>query len=267
VPEGHTIHGLALRFRKYIGKSFLATSPKGQSALLAKRIDRQPLLKVEALGKHLLLGFEAGTLHIHLGLFGSLKRRTLATPLRASARLVLSDLKGAGRWELVGATTCELLESAQLRALADRIGPDLLDPNFDEARAVQNLGKGSKAIGLALMDQSRIGGVGNVYRAEALFLAGIHPDTPCSAVPLESLIELVGLLRDLLRRGVREGKIRTVGEAGSEAGGYRYGERVWIYRRKVCRRCDGLVRAYSLGARTAYVCETCQRPERLKAPI
>jgi endonuclease VIII len=120
-------------------------------------------------------------------------------------------------------------------------------------------------IGAALLDQSVVAGIGNVYRAELLFLCGIHPERPSRSLTREEFDCLWGALVRLLRLGVRMGRIVTVdpAEAGRPRSRIKTEDGRYVYRRagETCRRCGTAVQSWELGARTMYACPSCQRPE------
>jgi formamidopyrimidine-DNA glycosylase len=114
-------------------------------------------------------------------------------------------------------------------------------------------------IGAVLLDQSRICGVGNVYRAEVLHLLGIHPETPSSAIPPATVRAMWRLVAGLLRRGVEEKRIVTTRLSLAKARQrVPRGERTHVYGRKTCRTCKGDVLTYLLRARVVHDCRACQ---------
>ena len=116
-----------------------------------------------------------------------------------------------------------------------------------------------------LLDQRVMSGIGNIYKSEVLFLAGIHPDIPASAVDQERLVKMVDLAQKLLRANVSEsagGGITTYrGLRGT--GRNRPGDRLWVYSRggQPCRRCGARIASRKEGdsARVTYWCPGCQR--------
>ena len=116
-------------------------------------------------------------------------------------------------------------------------------------------------IGDLLMDQSVVCGVGNVYRAEALFVSGIHPLRPgieCRPAELEALWDVV---QGMLRRGVRDGRIVTVTRAElgiAPNARIPRGEATYAYKRDRCLRCGDEIRRIEIANRTCYFCPTDQ---------
>jgi len=127
MPEGHTLHTLARDLQRDLaGAVVRVSSPQGRF-LAAEAVDLATLARAEAVGKHLLLHFTSGTVHVHLGLFGRTYRRKHPAPERASVRLRLEG--AAYTWDIVGPTCCELLDIASVALLRARLGADPLDPN------------------------------------------------------------------------------------------------------------------------------------------
>jgi endonuclease VIII len=257
MPEGHTLHRLALDHQHALGRRVIrCSSPQGRFAEEAGELDGQRVDTVEAWGKHLFYRFDSGCfVHVHLGLYGRFRRKRQPVP----------EPRGAIRWrietddvclDLSGPTACELLDIEGVTAIQRRLGPDLLRAEAKAADAWERVSTSRRAIGALLLDQSIMAGVGNVYRAEGLFVAAIHPEVAGVDLPRGDFTRLWKTLRTQLKRGVKDRRIVTVPhEAGYRA---RKGERTFVYGQRVCRRCDGPVRRWDLGARTMFACEQCQ---------
>lgn len=260
MPEGHTIHRLALDHEKALGGQVLkVSSPQGRFEEAA-RLDGLRLKRTEAHGKHLFYLFEKGlVLHVHLGLFGRyFSSKSPPTRVRPTTRLLL---QGASRsFALVGPTACELLSPSRRRELLDRLGPDPLRPDADLAAVRAALARRKTPIGQILLDQSVIAGVGNVYRAEALLVAGIHPERPCKELTDQQVTTLWATLVRMLHDGVRDGRIITVApeELPGPPSKIRRKEAVYVYGRRTCRRCEGPVSQLTSANRTLYACLACQ---------
>ncbi len=152
-----------------------------------------------------------------------------------------------------------------------RLGPDLLGPTFDPAIARQRArAKPDQPMSEIPLDQSIAAGAGNVYRSEVLFLSGINPAAPLSAITDDRLDALFALTRKLLLANVATGT--TAGSTGQivtytglrrTTGRSDPGERLWVYGRggKPCRRCGTRITFSKTGpdARVLYHCPHCQR--------
>lgn len=258
MPEGHTLHRLAIDHRKdFAGDVVHVSSPQGRFD--ATTLEGELISDVEAWGKHLFYRFDSGAiLHVHLGLFGRFRRHLQPAPApRGQIRLRLENERVC--IDLSGPTACELLDPTEYTALRARLGPDLLRKDASRAEAWKRVKKSRRALGALLLDQSVLSGVGNVYRAEGLFVAGLHPEI--SGVDLESRDftrlwkTLVGMLHD----GVRDRRIITVKHFDAAEGRVARRERTWVYKQRLCKRCGDAIRVWELGTRTMYACETCQR--------
>lgn len=263
MPEGHTIHRAARDQRPMlVSRTIAVASPQGRFAAGAASLDGRVCTAIEAYGKHLLYDFEGeGSLHVHLGLFGSF--RSTAQPAPAPRGAVRARLTSSTHVvDIVGPNRCEVLDPAGKAALLARIGPDVLRPDADRTRAMDRIRASRTAVGLLLMDQSVIAGIGNIYRTELLWRAGIHPSSPGTRLSPAQVEHLWSDACDLLARGVELGAIVTVDNATPGEGRYR--ERVNIFDQPACPRCTRRIRMLVIGGRKAYACETCQkRPRRV----
>jgi endonuclease VIII len=265
MPEGHTIHRLAKDHTKdLVGKRLDVTSPQGRMADDAAIVDGHVLRGVDPYGKHLFYRFDHDvTIHVHLGLFGKFRRQ--ASPAADPIGQVRMRLSGPS-WtvDLSGPTDCRIITSAEEQTIRDRLGPDPLRKDADPDRAWERIKKRRSTIGEALMDQKVMAGVGNVYRAESLFLHGIHPNRAANTVTKPEFDALWVTLVDLLNRGVKDNRIITLEPSDlAELGPrrrLRSKEAVYVYKQPRCRRCHGDIARWDLAGRWAYACETCQRP-------
>lgn len=266
VPEGDTIHAVAR-----------ALSPElvGQRVVLLE-VDKAAVgwacdaiaTGCEAVGKHLIVRLAARDgerfVRVHLGMKGSWHRyragESWARPA-AARRLVIAT----GRWLFVcfDAKEVELGHGRPWRVA--RLGPDLLagpseavDLELIVARA---RGRGGRALGELLLDQGIASGIGNVYKCETLFLAGLDPWRASDTIADDVLAEVYRLALALMRDNLARGGWRTT---TGRAAGLVHGEaRHWVYRRagRPCRRCGTMVASRLQGehARMTYWCGTCQR--------
>jgi formamidopyrimidine-DNA glycosylase len=263
MPEGHSIHRYARLHRALLGgHTVAASSPQGRFAAGAGMLDGTTLLDVEAHGKHLFYRFSglAVALHVHLGLVGVFRQyeRDPIAP-RPATRLALAANGSAVH--LSGPAACELIDPEVEAALRNRLGPDPLRGD-DPSRAFAALSRRSAAIGQVLLDQEALAGVGNVYRAEVLFLMGVHPDRPACNVDQAVFYRMWRLLCTLMTDGERRGRIVTVPDAEDTGEPEAEGEHpdVFVYRRAglPCRRCGHLIRSWKLAGRLIFACPHCQ---------
>jgi endonuclease-8 len=264
MPEGHTIHRLAFEHaRDLAGDTLSVSSPQGRQADVAAVLDGHLLEHVEAHGKHLFYHWRcAPVLHIHLGLIGSF-RESVPPPPPPGPNVQLRMAGSRATVDLLGATTRELIDAVRQQEILDRLGPDPLDSNADPQRAWERLSRRTIPIAAALLDQRILSGVGNVYRAEALFVTGIHPQRPANTLTRAEFDNLWHTLVAMLRQGVADRRIITV-HASERVAAVDGVESVapedtfYVYQQEHCRRCGSPIRAWPIGPRRAYACERCQ---------
>ncbi|MGH8827162.1 MAG: Fpg/Nei family DNA glycosylase [Jiangellaceae bacterium] len=266
MPEGHTIHRLARELRVvFRGRPVAVTSPQGRFAASAAQLDGGVLEATDAHGKHLFLGFDAQRwVHVHLGLYGGFDvvPEPAATP-RGAVRMRLET--DSAHADLRGPTACEILTPAEKETLHARLGADPLRAD-DPGAALARIGRSRTPIGVLLMDQSVLAGVGNVYRAEVLFRAGLDPARPGREVDGQVLAAIWADLCDLMTRGVEIGRIDTVRPEHEPAAMGRpprvddHGGEVYVYRRagQPCHICGDEIRARVVAGRNLFWCPTCQ---------
>ncbi|MFT4128356.1 MAG: zinc finger domain-containing protein [Gordonia sp. (in: high G+C Gram-positive bacteria)] len=267
MPEGHTLHRLARRQQQCFGGQAVAvSSPQGRFAEGAALVDGMVFRRAEAWGKHLIQRYgspAAGErlVHVHLGLYGVFTE--LPVPMGEPVGQVRMRIAGvAVGMDLRGPTACEIYTPADLAALIARLGPDPLRPDADPEPAYRSIARSTRPIGALLMDQRVLAGVGNVYRAEVLFRAGIDPLRPGKAVQRGEFAEIWADLVALMRIGVRRGRIHVVRPEDDHGPGSYAPDRprTYVYRRtgEPCRICGHPVRGTELAGRNLYWCGRCQ---------
>ena len=264
MPEGHTIHRAARDHHRILaGQQLTVSSPQGRFAEGASLLTGQLCLSVEALGKHLLYRFNNGdVLHIHLGLFGRIRK--LKLPLvepRGAVRVRL--VSGTHVIDINGPTICRVLAVQEVLTLIKRIGPDMLRSDADPNLAFKRIAKSKAPIGRLIMDQSVMAGIGNIYRSEILWRQAIHPETPGEAIDRRTFDRIWDDAKVLLTIGVKHNAIITV--EGTHPSKSRYRERVNIFAKNNCPTCKGAIRRFEIDGRRTFVCETCQ-PQTMGIP-
>ncbi|MFF4234884.1 DNA-formamidopyrimidine glycosylase family protein [Actinomadura geliboluensis] len=256
MPEGDVVWWTARRLREALAGRVLTRSDFRVPRLATADLRGRTVLESVSRGKHLLTRVEGGlTVHTHLLMEGRWQIRRAGPPPRDHrVRLVLAN----AQWQAVGYSLglVELLRTAEEDTAVGHLGPDLLDPSWGPqpaAEAAARLGEQpGRAVGEALLDQTRLAGIGNVYKAEVLFLRGVNPWTPIRDVPdLPALVELSHRLLDANKE--RHGHI-TTGDRGR-------GREHWVYGRagRPCRRCGTRIeRAEQAGERVTFWCPRCQ---------
>ena len=244
----------------------MVDSPQGRFSDGAAELNGRRLEGVDALGKHLFHRWEGDlTVHIHLGLFGKFKVFSDAASAPSPTEGTRMRWRGdVGAMHLSGPTVCEIISGEQEEALRNRIGPDpLAVRKGDLDRVMSSLSRRSAPIAQVLLDQAVVAGIGNVYRAEFCFLAGIDPRRPAREVSETSAEELWDLSVRLMKIGERIGRIVTVdpAEVGvRKPGDLRRGNRLYVYKRagQPCRRCSTPILSAVLATRRVWWCPSCQ---------
>jgi|SRR5580698_449185 endonuclease-8 len=257
MPEGDTVWRTARQLQDALAGRVLTRSdfrvPRYATVSLAGRAVAEAISR----GKHLLIRVDGDvTVHTHLKMDGSWRiSPASAYPLRDHRiRLVLAN----ETWQAVGQQLgiVEVIRTSRESQAVGHLGPDLLGPDWDQAEAVRRLAAApDRAIGEALMDQRNLAGIGNVYKAEILFLRGLSPWRPAGEVT--AMTDVVELARRLLAANKeRVGHVTTGNPAR--------GAQNWVYGRagRPCRRCGTLISRADQGPateeRVTFWCPRCQ---------
>jgi formamidopyrimidine-DNA glycosylase len=261
--EGHQTHRVIHFHRqKLLGRRFAAHSPNGRFAEGAAAVDGKELTRLECVGKNLFYFFGGGAdttvIRVHFGMagaFGTFPHDAAPAPT-ATTRLALSSLPAGGADAVVALLSAMTVEHGGRDLYVARraeLGEDPLRVDADPEAAWGKVSTSKKSIGILLMDQSVIAGVGNIYRAEILYKAGVHPEVPGRALPRAAWEAVWRHSVELLRRGFETGSILTVDPAEAATLGAPWTRR-YIYNQKSCGRCGGAVMTWSMAARTVYAC-------------
>ncbi len=272
MPEGDTLYRTASALRpRLVGRRIVAASAR-QPGPRADLLVGTTVESVESRGKQLLIRFDAGLeLRTHLGMHGSWHRyapgeRWLRPASRARIALEVEGCIAV----CFDAPTVELFDAraeATHPSLA-ALGPDLLAERFGEAeiaevtRRLRAPDRASLTIAEALLDQNVMGGVGNIYKNEVLFVERVHP--------FARVADLVADRGDVLRALVvasrrmllanRDGGARVTTEASGA--GRRDESKLWVYGRagRPCRRCGSVILDLRHGRlnRRTFWCPRCQ---------
>lgn len=268
MPEGHTVHRTANEFnRLFAGRQLTVESPQGRFTESAKLVNGEVLAEARAIGKQMFLRFENDlTIRIHLGIYGKWNYHKLADAdsvapepvgqvrARFSNELAAADLRGP--------TVCEVITAHEVAAVEQRLGPDPLNANpknRESDRFIDRVKRSKTSIGLQLMNQDVIAGIGNVYRAELLFRAGINPHTPGNALTREQIQQIWDDSVKLLKVGVATGFMITREELFKKRP--KKGDRNFVYKREglPCRTCGTNLAIEIMATRKLYWCPGCQQ--------
>ena len=247
MPEGDSLHRVARKLQVLVGERVAVETPnpRAAAAISAATLDGRRLESVEAVGKNLLLRFEGGLV--------------LRSHLRMSGRWQVVE-RGAERhgrpWlVLAGREREALLWNGPVLELTARgtrrLGPDILASPPDLGAMVANLRRedAARELGDALLDQRLVAGIGNLWKAEALWHARLSPWLRLGEASDEELGRALAEAARLMRASLEGGRPERA-----------------VYRRagRPCQRCGERIRSRGQGDdnRTAYWCPGCQRSER-----
>ncbi|WP_168014022.1 bifunctional DNA-formamidopyrimidine glycosylase/DNA-(apurinic or apyrimidinic site) lyase [Halomonas salinarum] len=197
----------------------------------------------------------------HLGMSGSLRIARLGDPPKKHDHvdLVMEDGAILRYHDPRRFGFLDWLEGDGDRRLA-KLGPEPLSPAFDDERLFQCSRKRRLAVKPFLMDNAIVVGVGNIYAAEALFLAGIDPRRAAGQISRERYVRLTAAIREVLAAAITQGGT-TLRDFVSGTGepGY-FAQRLNVYGRngEPCRRCGRELRLVTLGQRASVFCPSCQ---------
>jgi endonuclease-8 len=297
MPEGDTIYRTAATLHRALAGR-IVTAFETAYAQLARVDDDAPIAgrrveSVRSAGKHVLMAFspvppshEASTDHrredakagqdgplvlrTHMRMNGSwhIYRHGERWQLSRSAMRVMV---ATGEWVAVAfnVPVAEFLQAGSIsrRSAVAELGPDLLSPTFDEAEAVRRIQLHPREpIADVLLNQRAVAGIGNVYKSETLFVAGVHPFTPVDALDRDTIVALLTHARRLLLANIQPtspAQIVTYGGLKRETGRAQFGNGLWVYARRglPCRKCGAPIEAKKTGphARGTFWCPNCQK--------
>jgi endonuclease-8 len=250
MPEGDTVFHAAARLRPALVGKTLTASDFRVPRYATTNLRGQQVDAITTYGKHLFLHVGTTSIHTHLKMDGEWHIYGPDERWRRpgfTARLILRT----DQTQVVGFAlgTLEVLRRADEHTATDHLGPDLLGPNWNPAEAVRRLEQQpDRPIGLALLDQRNLAGLGNIYRCEICFLRRVHPLTP--VVDVADLPALVDEAHRVLTKAAHEPPWRPL---------------VYGRQRQPCRRCGNGITAHTLpddtpthSDRVIYLCPHCQ---------
>lgn len=226
-------------------------------------VQHQIIQKVSRRGKYLIFVLTKGTLLIHLGMSGRLNLldsdRVLLTHdhvdilLSSGSRLRYNDPRRFGAILWTEDIFCQhpLLQSLGIEPLEERFTGQYLKKAISRHRA---------PIKSLLMNSKIIAGIGNIYAAEALFLASIHPRKPANQLSREDCEKLVAAIKTVLQRAIEAGGTSLKDFVNSEGKPGYFSQELYVYGRAgaACKRCHTLLQACLLGQRNTVFCPHCQ---------
>ncbi len=250
------------------------TSVRGESVALRRPLDVEELgailpgrrfLEPRRRGKFLLLDTDpAGSLLVHLGMSGNIQIVPAAAPLRAHTHLILElddgrDFRFVDPRRFGMAVWLEPGDEADDPSLG-ALGMESLDPRLP--KVLPGLIRRRRApVKSLLLDQHLVAGIGNIYAAEALWRAGIHPRRTGNRISVARLTNLAATLQDVLAEAIAEGgtTLRDFATPDGNSGYFAVSLQVYGRQGEPCVRCGATIRAETIGGRTTAWCPRCQR--------
>ena len=277
MPEGDTIFRAARTLNRALAgetvAAFESVLPKLERVEVDSGVTGRVVQKVEARGKWLLIYFSGDLILLtHMLMNGSWHIYRRAERWKRPAvdmRIVIRTAKFEAVAFTVPIAEFHTGESLRRRRVFNELGPPVLAAEYDDAEILRRLrSRLELTIGEALLSQSVLAGVGNVFKSEICFACGVHPFRAVESLSIAELSCLVSTARKFLMSNVTEaseGKVamytgfrRTTGRMDRE-------ESLWVYGRrgKPCRRCGAAIesRKQGLDARTTFWCPNCQTIE------
>lgn len=260
MPEGDTVHRIAaLLAPRLTGRTLERVTTQG----LVREAAGRTVTRVAAHGKHLVIELDNGAyLRAHLGMNGRFRVYDRAageamlarlSPGRASLALVTAD----GVYVWIGAPQIEVSQRRDPRRgmAVGTLGPDVLVGDFDPRSAAERAAEhGCRSIAEVLLDQRVVAGIGNIYKCEALFVAGIDPRTQVAQLDRRTLEAIYAAAHRLMAASV------DAARGGAVSGSPRRDHAVYGRTGKPCPRCGSSIACYSLGEppRWTWSCPICQ---------
>jgi formamidopyrimidine-DNA glycosylase len=224
----------------------------------------QTVRSVERRAKYILIGFDGGSLILHLGMSGSLRLVRSGTLPRTHDHW---DLELDSGWVLrfhdprrFGSLHWTEGEPSK-HPLLERLAPEPLSDSFDADYLYRTTRKRSVAIKQLLMNSQMVVGVGNIYASEALFHAGVAPRRRARRITKAEAARLAAAVKKVLSEAIQIGgtTLRDYVDPDGAPGYFR--QKLFVYERagSACRVCKSTVKQFAQGQRSTYWCSTCQR--------
>ena len=262
MPEGHKTHYIARQHDEWLsGQTLRVTSPQGRFRDDAKKVDRREVIKVCAIGKHLFYFFDNDRIaHVHLGRYGKFRENACPSPSpspvgKVRMRMVSPEIT----LDLNGPSTCRVISAKERDAVVAKLGPDPL-AGGKPGDVWRSVTKSRQPIGAILLDQSVVAGIGNIFRAEALFEVAMDPRVAGCDLSRESFQRLWRSVVRMMRVGLKHGRIITVTakEAGKPLRKLNDKSRFRVYGQTECPRCGNSIEVIEIASRKLYWCMSCQ---------
>jgi formamidopyrimidine-DNA glycosylase len=156
----------------------------------------------------------------------------------------------------------KLLDNDHFSLIIEKLPMDVVDSDFTLEYFKKVMNGSGRALKLVLLDQAKMGGIGNIYANDALFLAKIHPQRKASSLSLKEMKKLFEVVKQVIDEGIKYGGATTADDrfVNVRGMGGKYQEHFRVYERKgeKCRVCGAIIEKFKVGGRGTYYCPMCQ---------
>ncbi len=230
---------------------------------LAKNIQGQTIKEVQRRAKYIIIQLDSGAIMVHLGMSGAIyfkhadallkKHDHIILSLSNSTQLRYHDPRRFGSWHWLG--------DGYKHRLLDNLGPEPLSEQFSAEYLYAQTRKRQRVIKAAIMDQQLVVGVGNIYAAEALFMARIHPLSISMALTKKDCAALVKAIKYCLEQAIIQGgtTLRDFVNTDNKPGYFKQKLAVYGKEGESCSICNTLIASCRISQRASAYCENCQR--------
>ncbi|RPE64646.1 DNA-(apurinic or apyrimidinic site) lyase [Pacificibacter maritimus] len=243
---------------------------------MAERLTGAGVMQLRRRSKYILADLDTGeTLLVHLGMSGRMtvsgdplgqfvhehpaliKHDHVVLHMENGARVTFNDPRRFGAMDLLETAT------ADTHPLLAKIGPEPFGNDFNESHLIDAFANKNSPVKSALLDQSVVAGLGNIYVCEALFRAGINPTTKAKDLAPERIASLVPIVREILLDAIEAGgsSLKDFRQAGGELGYFQHKFKVYGREGELCvaPNCNALITRISQSGRSTFSCPNCQR--------
>lgn len=261
ILSGRTISGVAVHLPRIVR----TPSDAGE---FCRRLEGRVVTGVRRRGKYLLVDLDGDVLVSHLRMEGRFGLRLASEPLEPHTHVVFAllggdelryrDVRQFGTMDLLPASDLDSLRGLRELAL------EPVEEGFDGAYLVQRLQGKRTPVKAALLDQTVVAGLGNIYVDEILFQARVHPERKAASLRRSEADAIAVCARDTLLEAIRLGgsSVKSYVDGFGAPGTYQYSLRVYGRADEPCCRCGAPIRKGRVGGRGTHVCVVCQKPPR-----
>lgn len=181
------------------------------------------------------------------------KHTRVMVDFRDGARLFFNDMRVFG-W-------IRLVEKQKYENQMRKTAPDVTEKEFSLDYLTNVLKKSGKAVKLVLMDQEKIGGVGNIYANDALYLAKVMPNRKANSLSELETKNLLAAIRDVINKGIKYGGASAANYVDTRGLGGTYQDHFLVYKKdgQMCKGCGGKIQKMKIGGRGTFYCPVCQK--------